>query len=107
MSWQREVDELRRLEAMAREMGGPEKLARHTAAGKLTVRERIGRLVDTDSFHEIGAISGFADYALDGSLVRLSPTNFLFGRGRIDGGRWSWRVTISPCAAGRRTPASG
>jgi acetyl-CoA carboxylase carboxyltransferase component len=85
MSWQREVDELRRREAMAREMGGPEKVERHTAAGKLTVRERIARLIDADSFREIGAISGFAEYALDGSLARLSPTNFLFGRGRIDG----------------------
>ena len=85
MSWQREVDELRRREAMAREMGGPEKVERHTAAGKLTVRERIARLIDADSFREIGAVSGFAEYALDGRLERLSPTNFLFGRGCIDG----------------------
>src|SRR6516164_7975983 len=70
---------------MAREMGGAEKVARHTAAGKLTVRERIARLVDPASFVEIGATSGFATYAPDGGLTKLSPTNFLFGRGRIDG----------------------
>ncbi|HLK39901.1 MAG TPA: carboxyl transferase domain-containing protein [Polyangiaceae bacterium] len=85
MTWQREVDELRAREAMAREMGGPEKVARHTAAGKLTVRERIARLVDPGSFVEIGATSGFAEYAPDGSLARLSPANFLFGRGRVEG----------------------
>jgi acetyl-CoA carboxylase carboxyltransferase component len=85
MSWQQEVDELHRREAMAKEMGGREKVDRHKAAGKLTVRERIARLVDAGSFHEIGAVSGFAEYAPDGSLERFSPTNFLFGRARIDG----------------------
>jgi acetyl-CoA carboxylase carboxyltransferase component len=85
VSWQREIDELREREAMAREMGGPEKVARHTASGKLTVRERIARLLDPASFAEIGATSGFAEYAPNGTLTRLSPTNFLFGRGRIDG----------------------
>jgi acetyl-CoA carboxylase carboxyltransferase component len=87
MSWQREIDELRRREAMAFEMGGPEKVQRHVAAGKLPVRERIARLLDARSFHEIGAVSGFAEYTPEGELARLSPTNFLFGRGRIDG-RW-------------------
>jgi acetyl-CoA carboxylase carboxyltransferase component len=85
MSWQREVEELHRREAMAREMGGPEKVERHKAAGKLPVRERIARLLDPDTFHEIGAVSGFAEYAPGGSLERFSPTNFLFGRGRIEG----------------------
>jgi acetyl-CoA carboxylase carboxyltransferase component len=85
MSWQREVDELRRREAMTREMGGLEKVERHAAAGKLTVRQRIDRLLDAGSFHEIGAVSGFAQYAADGRLERLSPTNFLFGRGLIEG----------------------
>jgi acetyl-CoA carboxylase carboxyltransferase component len=85
MSWQREVDELRRREALAREMGGPEKVERHKRAGKLTVRERIDRLLDAGSFHEIGAVSGFAEYTPGGELEKFSPTNFLFGRGKIDG----------------------
>jgi acetyl-CoA carboxylase carboxyltransferase component len=85
MTWQPEVDELRRREALAQEMGGPEKVERHRRAGKLTVRERIDRLLDSGSFHEIGAVSGFAEYTASGELERFSPTNFLFGRGRIDG----------------------
>ena len=37
--WRPEIEELRRREAMAHEMGGPEKVARQHAAGRLTVRE--------------------------------------------------------------------
>jgi acetyl-CoA carboxylase carboxyltransferase component len=84
MSWQREVDELRRREALAREMGGPEKVERHKRAGKLTVRERIDRVLDAGSFHEIGAVSGFAEYTAEGELEKFSPTNFLLGRGKVD-----------------------
>ena len=54
MSWQPEIDELRRRQALARAMGGPEKLKRHRDNGKLNVRERIDALLDQGSFHEIG-----------------------------------------------------
>ena len=38
MSWQEEVDELRRREALALAMGGEEGVARQRRQGKLTVR---------------------------------------------------------------------
>jgi acetyl-CoA carboxylase carboxyltransferase component len=82
--WEPEVAELRRREALAHQMGGPDKVARHRAAGKLTVRERIDLLLDPGSFHEIGAIAGKATYE-GASLTAFSPTNFVMGRGRIDG----------------------
>jgi acetyl-CoA carboxylase carboxyltransferase component len=85
MSWQPEVDELRRREAMARAMGGAEKVARQKAQGKLTVRERIGRLLDPGSFREVGAITGKAVYGEEGALESLSPANTVLGRGLIDG----------------------
>lgn len=85
MSWQPEIDELRRREEFARKMGGPEKVKRQHDGGKLTVRERIDRLLDPGSFREIGAIAGKAEYDADGNLVSLSPSNFVCGRGRIDG----------------------
>jgi acetyl-CoA carboxylase carboxyltransferase component len=85
MSWEPEIEELRRREAFAREMGGPEKVKRQRDAGKLNVRERINRLVDPGSFHEIGAIAGRGRYAEDGSLIELSPSNTVMGRARIDG----------------------
>jgi acetyl-CoA carboxylase carboxyltransferase component len=45
----------RRSEAL--QMGGPEKIAGHHASGRLTVRERIERLVDPDSWFEIGLLA--------------------------------------------------
>jgi acetyl-CoA carboxylase carboxyltransferase component len=85
MTWQNEVDELRRREAMAREMGGPEKVDRQHQAGRLTIRERFDQLLDPDSFHEIGGLAGFGEYEPTGELRKVTPTNLLFGRGRIDG----------------------
>lgn len=84
MSWQPEIDELRRREAMARRMGGPEKIERQRAGGKLTVRERIDRLLDPGSFEEIGSIAGKAEYDAAGDLVDFTASNFVCGRGRIE-----------------------
>src|SRR5260370_16080670 len=80
-----EIDELRRRQALARAMGGPEKLKRHRDNGKLDVRQRIDALLDQGSFHEIGELSGFASYDPAGDLEQFTPANFICGRGRIDG----------------------
>ena len=87
MTWQPELDELRRREELAREMGGPERVARQHAAGKLTVRERVARLLDPDSFHETGALAGRGEYDDEGSLTGFLPANAVVGQGRIDGRR--------------------
>ncbi|MDX1501167.1 MAG: acyl-CoA carboxylase subunit beta [Thermoanaerobaculia bacterium] len=47
------LEELERRLAAAGEGGGPERIARQHDAGKLTARERIELLLDTDSFVEI------------------------------------------------------
>ncbi len=44
MTWQPELDELRRRQELADRMGGPEKIARQHQAGRLTVRERLAAL---------------------------------------------------------------
>ncbi len=44
MTWQPELDELRRRPELADRMGGPEKIARQHQAGRLTVRERLAAL---------------------------------------------------------------
>ncbi len=82
--WQPEIEELRRLEDAARQMGGADKVARQHEHGKLTVRERIDELVDPGSFHEIGAIAGKQVLQSDGSR-RFQPANFVFGRAAVDG----------------------
>src|SRR6202048_1495983 len=85
MNWKPELDDLARREAFAREMGGVDKVKRQRDQGRLTVRERIDKLVDQSSFHEIGAISGSAEYDAHGELINLTPANCVFGRGKIDG----------------------
>src|SRR5437763_6956221 len=85
MSWQPEIDDLRRREEMARRMGGPDKIKRQHDGGKLTVRERIDLLLDPGSFHEIGMLAGRAQYGGDGEMQSFQPANFVFGRGRIEG----------------------
>src|SRR5471032_2352341 len=66
-------------------MGGPDKVKRQHDAGRLTVRERIDKLVDAGSFHEIGAVSGVGEYEANGDLKTVTPANCVFGRARIDG----------------------
>jgi acetyl-CoA carboxylase carboxyltransferase component len=85
MNWQRELDELRRRERMAQAMGGPDKVKRQHDGGRLTVRERIAKLVDAGSFHEVGAIAGRASYDAANELEHLTPSNCVFGRATIDG----------------------
>ena len=87
MSWQKEVDEIRRRESLAREMGGEERVQRQHDNGRLTVRERIEALADPGSFHEIGALAGKAEYDADGELVEFVPSNFVLGTADLDGRR--------------------
>jgi acetyl-CoA carboxylase carboxyltransferase component len=84
VTWEPELEELARRTALAEQMGGEEKVERHHANGKLTVRERIEALLDAQSFHEVGALTGRATYDDDGNLVAVMPANFVMGRGRID-----------------------
>ncbi|HEX2462971.1 MAG TPA: carboxyl transferase domain-containing protein, partial [Thermoanaerobaculia bacterium] len=84
MSWNPEIEELRRREELARQMGGAEKVARQHQFGKLTVRERIARLVDAGTFHEIGMLAGRGEYDEAGNLLEFRPSNFVFGTGSVD-----------------------
>lgn len=66
-------------------MGGVDKVKRQHDQGRLTVRERIDRLIDSGSFHEIGAVSGIGEYDSSGELQKLTPANCVFGRARVEG----------------------
>jgi len=85
MSWKPELDEIARRTELAKQMGGAERVQRHRDAGRLPVRERVDRLLDAGSFHETGALAGRAVYDEDGNLQSFTPSNFVCGRGRIDG----------------------
>jgi acetyl-CoA carboxylase carboxyltransferase component len=87
VSWQKELEELRRREELAKQMGGEERVARQRASGRLTVRERIDRLLDPGSWHETGALAGTGTYGDDGGLEDFLPANCVVGTGRIGGCR--------------------
>ena len=87
MSWQKEIDELKHRESLAKKMGGAERIKRQHDNKRLTVRERIEGLVDKNSFHEIGALAGKADYDAEGKLETFVPSNFVLGTANISGRR--------------------
>ncbi|EHI11154.1 acyl-CoA carboxylase subunit beta [Mycolicibacterium thermoresistibile] len=73
--WKETLEDLACRRERAYGMGGPERLAKHHATGKLDARARIDRLLDPGSFHELGTLVG-GDIAADGLVA---------GAGRIDG----------------------
>jgi len=91
MNWQPEVDEIRRRQEIAKQMGGEKAIAKHHQDGKLTVRERIDSLLDKGSFKEYGALTGAAKYDQEGNLIDFTPANIVIGTGRVN----ERRVVIS------------
>ena len=86
IGWEPELAELRERQRIARQMGGPERVKRQHDAGKLTIRERIDRLIDPDSFLEIGSVAGKATYDDQAkTMVDFMPANGVFGRATIGG----------------------
>jgi len=85
MSWEREVEQLRRRRELAAGLGGEEAIAKQHARGRLTVRERIDALVDKGSFRERGGIAGVSETDDEGNLVDFRPTNAVAGTAAIDG----------------------
>ena len=57
-------------------MGGADKVKRQHDGGRLTVRERIDRLVDKESFREIGTVAGKAEYRRQERSGRPHPRQF-------------------------------
>jgi acetyl-CoA carboxylase carboxyltransferase component len=85
MTWQPEIDELKRRREMAKQMGGDEGIARQHSRGRLTVRERIDSLLDRDSFREIETFAGRAEYDDKGELESFTHAARVTGYGKIDG----------------------
>lgn len=85
MSWRTEIAEIHHRRKLAEACGGAEAVARHHAAGKLTVRERIAALLDNGSFREVGKLAGRAAYGPDGKLTAFEPAPYVMGIGRLDG----------------------
>ena len=86
MTWDAELEELRRRRELAHKMGGEERVERQHASGRYTVRERLARLFDEGTFHETGELAGQGTYE-DGELTDFLPANMVIGQGRIEGRR--------------------
>ena len=56
--WGAELTELQQRRHQARQMGGPEAVAKYKARGRQTANERIDALLDAGSFREMGRITG-------------------------------------------------
>ena len=83
--WLPEIEELHRRLELARGLGGPERIARQHAQGKLTVRERIDRLADPGTFRPFMELAGHGVYAEDGSLADFRPKASVEGICKLDG----------------------
>lgn len=84
MVWQDKIDELNDRLERSRRGGAPDRIERQHERGRLTIRERLDRLLDADSFHEIGALAGSGTYEA-GRLVDFTPAPYVTGLGKIDG----------------------
>jgi len=82
MTSEADEERLERARAAARAMGGPERIARLHAAGKLTARERLRLLLDPDSLDEIGL---HARSQLAELHARTPADGAVVGSGRIEG----------------------
>ena len=97
------VDRLRALEDRLREGGGPDKIARQHAGGKLTARERLAALLDPDApFLEVGLLVAHDQY--DGAApaagvvtgigrVHTRPVVVVANDATVKAGSW-WPETI-------------
>lgn len=112
--WEPLRESLRRRRAAARAMGGPEKLARYRAGGRWDARERIARLLDPDTFVELGVLAGDGDVPadafvagsglIDGRPVLVGAEDFTVAGGSIGVANASKRARLAVLARQERVP---
>src|SRR6201986_2175346 len=72
--WEEKLEDLDRRRQHARDMGGPERLAKQPAKGKPRARARIDRLLDPGTFREFGTLVG-GEVAADALIVGSGQIN--------------------------------
>ena len=85
MGWDVAIEEMRKRREVVRRMGGRERISRHHSQGKLTIRERIEKLVDKDTFFEVGSLMGKGQYDENGDMIGFTPAAFVLGLAEIGG----------------------
>src|SRR5271154_2223591 len=111
--WDETLEDLDRRRQQAWGMGGPERLDKHHAKGKLDARARVERLLDPGTFRGIGTLVG-GDIAADGlvvgsgsingSPVMLGAEDFTTMAGSIGPGGNSKRYRIAEMAVRNKIP---
>ncbi len=118
--WTPLLDDLHQRRTAVHRMGGPDKVARHDAGGRLNARRRIEVLLDPGSFTEIGTfvgsgtgpgktpipadalIAGFGK--IDGRPVVVGAEDFTVKGGSIGLGTYAKRLRLALLAAQERVP---
>ena len=83
MAWESELKELALRRMWAEEQGGSSNIDRQHGANRLTIRERVDRLVDPGSFQEIGKVTGVSNYSDTGILQHVTPAPYVAGLAKI------------------------
>jgi acetyl-CoA carboxylase carboxyltransferase component len=111
--WQETLDDLNRRRQRTRELGGPERVAKHRGRGKLDARTRIEYLLDPGTFREIGTLVGgeiaadgivIGSGEINGSPVMLGAEDFTTLAGSIGPGGNSKRYRIAELALRDKIP---
>jgi acetyl-CoA carboxylase carboxyltransferase component len=118
--WAILIEEFERRRQAGRVMGGEDKLARRSQAGKLNARELINLLVDEGSFMELGTLVGGVTYdgtpsipadalvgglaTIDGRPVVLAAEDFTSKGGSIGHGTSAKRVRLAKLALQEQVP---
>ncbi len=84
------LDELKELRKKSLEGGGPEKVEAQHKKGKLTARERLNKLLDPDTFHELGWLVTtrsryYEELGIEFEKVKYLGDGVITGFGKIDG----------------------
>jgi acetyl-CoA carboxylase carboxyltransferase component len=111
--WENTLDDLDRRRQRAWAMGGPERLAKHRAMGKLDARARVERLLDKGTFAEFGTLVG-GEAAADGIVagsgwingrpVMVGAEDFTTLAGTIAPGSNSKRYRLAELALRNKIP---
>ena len=112
--WKQELAGLEERRRAARAMGGPDRLAKQRAGGRLDARARIASLCDEGSFTEIGTIAGPAGAPsdafvagfgmIDGRPVMVGAEDFTVMAGSIGGASNAKRHRLAELARTDRVP---
>jgi acetyl-CoA carboxylase carboxyltransferase component len=113
MDWDETLKDLADRRVHARAMGGPERLTKHRAAGKLDARARVDHLVDPGSFRELGTLVGgevaadgivAGSGAVNGRAVMIGAEDFTTLAGTIGPGSNAKRYRLAELALRNKVP---